>query len=106
MLIVDEAVETSSGDKVAVIEHKSVKSYEEEKALYVRPLPREKNLPNLREIAGNKAYEYIIGKRYYTLQNENDEVEASIWTRKFKMAVAVVAMGLGVGILLMIKYGG
>ena len=102
MLIVDEAIETSSGDKTEHIVRKPVKSFEEERALYVRPLPREKNVPNLREIAGNKAYEYITGKRYYSMTEE--EEKEPFMSRHFnKMAFGVV-MILGTSVLLFIYF--
>jgi hypothetical protein len=97
MLIIDEAVESSSGDKTTIIEHKPVKSYEEEKALYVRPLPREKNLPNLREIAGNVAFEYISGKRHYAITDE--EEKAPFMSRHFNKMTLVIPFVLGVLIL-------
>lgn len=102
MLIVDEAVEKSSGDKVEILDRKPVKSYEEEKALYVRPLPREKNLPNLREIAGNVAFEYIMGKRHYILTDE--EEKEPFMSRNFNKVIAAAIMLVGLAVLVVIYF--
>jgi hypothetical protein len=102
MLIIDETIETSSGDRTELIAHKPVVSFEEEKALYVRPLPREKNLPNLREIAGNKAYEYITGKRYYSMEVE--EEKEPFMSRHFNKAFLFVFALVGIGVLTAIYF--
>jgi hypothetical protein len=103
MLIVDETIETSSGDRTENIVHRPVKSFEEEKALYVRPLPREKGLPNLRQIAGDKAFEYIIGKRYYTLAEEKQEKEPLL-TRSFPKVIGFICAAAGIALLAAIYF--
>jgi hypothetical protein len=93
MVIVDEIIESSSGDRSEIIEHKPVlfsvepktrkRDYTMEKEQlsnrgepYVGPLPREKGGLSMREIAGNKAYNYVSGVRYYDLTGTpEDDVE-------------------------------
>jgi hypothetical protein len=84
MVIVDEQVMKAYNDKTEQITHKPVlfvldekgkRDYTcEKKALssdgkpYVGPLEFVVQ-PNLREIAGDKAYEYLLGKRSYDLSD-------------------------------------
>jgi hypothetical protein len=90
MVIIDEQVMKSAGDKTETLTHKPVlftinddgtRDYALEKdALssdgkpYVGPLEFVQQV-NLREIAGNKAFEYLQGKRYYDLTGKPEETE-------------------------------
>jgi hypothetical protein len=91
-LVVDEVIESSSGDRTEIIVHRPVlftidaktgkrdytleKNQESDRGEpYVGPLPKEKGGLNMREIAGNRAYEYIIGKRNYDLTGRAEDRE-------------------------------
>jgi len=88
MVIIDEQIMKSTKDKTEQIAHKPVlftlddkgnRDYTlEREALssdgkpYVGPLEFVVQ-PNLREIAGNKAFEYLQGKRYYDLSRKTEK---------------------------------
>jgi hypothetical protein len=90
MVIIDEQVMKSTKDKTEQIAHKPVlfrvrpdgtRDYSTEKEAlssdgqpYVGPLEFVVQ-PNLREIAGNKAFEYLQGKRYYDLRGKTGTLE-------------------------------
>jgi len=92
MVIVDEQIMKSANDKTDHIAHKPVlftlkddgtRDYTlERNALssdgkpYVGPLEFVAQT-NLREIAGNKAFEYLQGKRYYDLTGKQEEAEGN-----------------------------
>ena len=92
MLIVDEQIMKSTGGKTDRIAHKPVlfmlddkgnRDYTPEREAlssdgkpYVGPLEFVAQT-NLREIAGNKAFEYLQGKRYYDLTGKQEEAEGN-----------------------------
>jgi hypothetical protein len=110
MVIVDEQVMKSTSDKTDYITHKPVlftlddkgnRDYTLEKEAYVGPLEFIVQ-PNLREIAGNKAFEYLQGKRYYDLTGKVEDKEEGNGSNGFlnigKWFLLVVALS-GVVIL-------
>lgn len=118
MVIVDEQVMKSTNDKTDFIAHKPVlftlddkgnRDYTLEKEAlssdgkpYVGPLEFVVQ-PNLREIAGNKAFEYLQGKRYYDLTGKVEDTEESKGSNGFlnigKWLLLAIALS-GVAILI------
>ena len=90
MIIVDEQILKSTGDRTDRIEHlpvlftlnnKGKRDYTSEKIAlssdgkpYVGPLEFVEQI-NLREIAGNKAFNYLQGARYYDLTGKAEDTE-------------------------------
>ena len=103
MIIVDEQIMTSTGDKTEKIAHKPIlfrlrpdgtRDYTPEKEAYGGPLEFVVQ-PNLREIAGDKAFNYITGKREYAIGDQYEQIEESTSSSKtIKIIKRVVLVGV------------